>query len=98
MFDGSVVKVGERRWLFPVSTDSLQGLCEIEQTERGWYITLIDKDPDSVRREAESERKERMDLDDEQRRQKLIAEQVIELQDSSNTDTNNPFLFRLKEI
>ena len=52
------------------------GLCEIEQTERGWYITLIDKDPDSVRREMESERKEKMDLDDEQRRQKLIADQV----------------------
>lgn len=52
------------------------GLCEIEQTEKGWYITLIDKDPDSVRREMESEKKEKMDLDDEQRRQKLIAEQV----------------------
>jgi len=52
------------------------GLCEIEQTEKGWYITLIDKDPDAVRREMDSERKERMDLDDEQRRQKLIAEQV----------------------
>jgi DNA/RNA-binding protein KIN17 len=52
------------------------GLCEIEQTEKGWYITLIDKDPDSVRREMDTEKKERMDLDDEQRRQKLIAEQV----------------------
>jgi hypothetical protein len=37
---------------------------------------LIDKDPDVVKREMESERKEKMDLDDEQRRQKLIAEQV----------------------
>jgi hypothetical protein len=55
----------------------LIGLCEIEQTEKGWYITLIDKDPDSVKREIESDRKEKMDLDDEQRRQKLIAEQVI---------------------
>lgn len=52
------------------------GLCEIEETEKGWYITLIDKDPDSVRREMESEKKEKMDLDDEQRRQQLIEEQV----------------------
>jgi DNA/RNA-binding protein KIN17 len=56
------------------------GLCEIEQTEKGWYITLIDKDPDSVRREMDTEKKEKMDLDDEQRRQKLIAEQVCFLQ------------------
>jgi DNA/RNA-binding protein KIN17 len=52
------------------------GLCEIEQTDKGWYITLIDKDADTTRREMDSERKERMDLNDEQRRQKLIAEQV----------------------
>jgi hypothetical protein len=37
---------------------------------------LIDKDPDAVRREMDTERKEKMDLDDEQRRQKLIAQQV----------------------
>jgi hypothetical protein len=39
-------------------------------------VTLIDKDPDAVRREMDSERKQKMDLDDEQQRQKLIAEQV----------------------
>ncbi|CAF3390589.1 unnamed protein product [Rotaria sp. Silwood1] len=65
-----VALAGYVRWL------GSQGLCEIEQTERGWYITLIDKDPDAVRREMETERKEKMDLDDEQRRQKLIAEQI----------------------
>lgn len=53
-----------------------EGICEIEQTEKGWYITLIDKDAETVRREMDSEKKEKMDLDDEQRRQKLIAEQV----------------------
>jgi hypothetical protein len=40
---------------------------------------LIDKDADSVRREVEAERKEKMELSDEQRRQKLIAEQVNQL-------------------
>lgn len=52
------------------------GICEIEQTEKGWYVTLIDKDAESVRREMDSEKKEKMELDDEQRRQQLIAEQV----------------------
>ncbi|UJR35723.1 hypothetical protein I4U23_028473 [Adineta vaga] len=65
-----VALAGYVRWL------GSQGLCEIEQTERGWYVTLIDKDPDSVRREMDTERKQKMDLDDEQRRQKLIAEQI----------------------
>lgn len=39
-------------------------------------MTLIDKDAESVRREMDAEKKEKMDLDDEQQRQKLIAEQV----------------------
>lgn len=65
-----VALAGYVRWL------GSKGLCEIEETEKGWYITLIDKDPDSVRREMESEKKEKMDLDDEQRRQQLIEEQI----------------------
>ncbi|CAF0784503.1 unnamed protein product [Rotaria sordida] len=65
-----VALAGYVRWL------GSQGLCEVEQTEKGWYVTLIDKDPDTVRREMDSERKDKMDLDDEQRRQKLIAEQI----------------------
>lgn len=65
-----VALAGYVRWL------GSQGFCDIEQTERGWYITLIDKDPDTVRREMECERKEKMDVDDEKRRQKLIAEQI----------------------
>ncbi|CAF2108995.1 unnamed protein product [Rotaria magnacalcarata] len=57
---------GYARWL--------GNLCKIEQTERGWYIALIDKDPDAGKREIETERKEKMDMDDEKRRQKLIEE------------------------
>ncbi len=77
MFVGLEVKVHKKKKKVNKSIiEFCLGLCEIEQTEKGWYVTLIDKDPDSVRREMDTERKERMNLDDEQRRQKLIAEQV----------------------
>jgi hypothetical protein len=52
---------------------------------------LIDKDPDAVRREVDTERKEKMDLDDEQRRQKLIAQQVSY---NKNSFLFFPFQFR----
>jgi len=65
-----VALAGYVRWL------GSQGLCEIEQTEKGWYVTLIDKDAEAVKREMDGEKKEKMELDDEQRRQKLIAEQI----------------------
>ncbi len=75
MFVGLEVKVNKKKNNKFINKFCL-GLCEIEQTEKGWYVTLIDKDPDSVRREMDTEKKEKMNLDDEQRRQKLIAEQV----------------------
>lgn len=65
-----VAVAGYVRWL------GSQGLCEIEETEKGWYVTLIDKDAESVQREMDAEKKQRMELDDEQQRQKLIAEQI----------------------
>lgn len=75
------------------------GICEIEQTEKGWYVTLIDKDAESVRREMDSEKKEKMDLDDEQRRQKLIADQVcFSSKKKIIREKNETFLFRSKEI
>ena len=43
-----------------INLSCLIGLCEIEQMGKGWYITLIDKDPDAVRREMKTERKEKM--------------------------------------
>jgi len=80
-----VALAGYVRWL------GSQGLCEIEQTEKGWYVTLIDKDPDSVRREMDTERKEKMNLDDEQRRQQLISEQIKRDQERGIQQTESVF-------
>jgi len=73
-----VAVAGYVRWLGD------QGLCTIDQTEKGWYITLIDKDPETVRRQMETERKEKMTLDDSQRQAKLIAEQIKKDKESSH--------------
>ncbi|CAF1534236.1 unnamed protein product, partial [Didymodactylos carnosus] len=51
-------------------------LAVIENTEKGWYVTWIDKDPETIRRQTEIEKKEKMDLDDEGQRMKLIERQV----------------------
>lgn len=52
------------------------GFCKVDETPKGWYIQYIDRDPETIRRQEELERKKKQDLDDEERSAKFIEEQV----------------------
>lgn len=53
-----------------------QGLCKVDETPKGWYIQYIDRDPETIRRQLELEKKKKQDLDDEEKTAKFIEEQV----------------------
>ncbi|XP_030629358.1 DNA/RNA-binding protein KIN17 [Chanos chanos] len=53
-----------------------EGLCKVDETPKGWYIQYIDRDPETIRRQEELEKKKKQDLDDEERSAKFIEEQV----------------------
>lgn len=48
----------------------------MDETPKGWYIQYIDRDPETIRKQEELERKKKQDLDDEERSAKFIEEQV----------------------
>ena len=52
------------------------GMCEIEESEKGWYITWILKDPEEELREKKAARKEKMAKDDEERIKDYIDAQI----------------------
>lgn len=52
------------------------GFCKVDETPKGWYIQYIDRDPETIRRQEELEKKKKQDLDDEERSAKFIEEQV----------------------
>ncbi|ELU12133.1 hypothetical protein CAPTEDRAFT_224242 [Capitella teleta] len=52
------------------------GRCHIEETEKGWYITYIDKNPETIKRQEAMKNKQKMELDDTDRANKFIEEQV----------------------
>lgn len=52
------------------------GYCKVDETPKGWYIQYIDRDPETIRRQEELEKKKKQDLDDEERSAKFIEEQV----------------------
>lgn len=52
------------------------GFCKVDETPKGWYVQYIDRDPETIRRQEELERKKKQDMDDEERSAKFIEEQV----------------------
>ncbi|KAM9468294.1 DNA/RNA-binding protein KIN17-like [Clarias gariepinus] len=53
-----------------------EGFCKVDETPKGWYVQYIDRDPETIRKQEEQERKKKQDLDDEERSAKFIEEQV----------------------
>uniref|UniRef100_A0A6A7G728 DNA/RNA-binding protein KIN17-like n=2 Tax=Hirondellea gigas TaxID=1518452 RepID=A0A6A7G728_9CRUS len=50
--------------------------CIVDETEKGWYVTYIDKDPETLLRQEKLAKKEKHELDAEERRQAFIDRQV----------------------
>ena len=53
-----------------------EGLCRVEDTEKGLHVSWIDNSPEALRRQDAIRKKERMDKGDEEREQRLIREQI----------------------
>ena len=53
-----------------------EGLCRVEDTDKGLQIAWIDNSPEALRRQDAIRRKERQDKGDEEREQRMIREQI----------------------
>ncbi|KAJ2488296.1 hypothetical protein IWW37_004914 [Coemansia sp. RSA 2050] len=64
-----------------------EGKCRVEDSERGWLIEWIDNSPEALARKAAIMKKERQEMDDEQREQMLLQEQIERAQKSLQAGT-----------
>lgn len=53
-----------------------EGKCIVDETEKGWFISYIDRDPETIAQQEALAKKKRMDKDDEERLQEFINKQV----------------------
>ncbi|KAF9146160.1 hypothetical protein BGX30_003505 [Mortierella sp. GBA39] len=53
-----------------------EGLAIVDETPKGWFLQWIDNSPKTLARQEAIAKKERMELDDEQREQRLIQQQI----------------------
>lgn len=72
-----------------------EGHCKVDETEKGWFIAYIDRDPDTIERQKAAEAKEKMEMDDEERQAKLLERQ-IERERARKADEPEPVFTELK--
>lgn len=65
---------------------SRQGICRVDETDKGLHIAWIDNSPEALRRQEALRKKEQMNKDDEEREQRLIKEQVRRAQETVKVD------------
>ncbi|KAJ8686687.1 hypothetical protein QAD02_022481 [Eretmocerus hayati] len=65
------------------------GKCVVDETEKGWFITYIDRDPETIAAQEKKEKKEKMDKDDQERMMDFIQKQVKK--GRSSEDANEEF-------
>lgn len=52
------------------------GKCVVDETKKGWYVTYIDRDPETLAAQEKKAKKQKMDKDDEERMMEFIEKQV----------------------
>uniref|UniRef100_A0A182UAA4 Kin17_mid domain-containing protein n=1 Tax=Anopheles melas TaxID=34690 RepID=A0A182UAA4_9DIPT len=52
------------------------GHCVADETDKGWFITYIDRDPETLAMQEKMAKKQKMDKDDAERLAEFIEEQV----------------------
>ncbi|KAG5992329.1 hypothetical protein E4U43_003811 [Claviceps pusilla] len=60
-----------------------EGICRVEETDKGIHISWIDNSPEALRRQEALRRKEAQDQGDEQLEQRMIREQIRRAQQAS---------------
>ncbi|KAF8457968.1 domain of Kin17 curved DNA-binding protein-domain-containing protein [Terfezia claveryi] len=53
-----------------------EGICRVEEGEKGFFISWIDNSPEALKRQEAIRKKERQDRGDEEREQRAIQEQI----------------------
>lgn len=64
-----------------LSTDFIKylgrtGQCKVDETPKGWFITFVDREPETLLRENLKNKRQRAELADEERHDKVLAEQI----------------------
>ena len=62
-----------------------QSICVVDETEKGWFIQWIDRNWETIQKQEAVNKKEKMDLDDEERIARFVKKQIERVGAPSST-------------
>lgn len=65
-----------------------EGKCVVDETEKGWFVQYIDRDPETIALQEALAKKEKMDKDDQEKLMDFIEKQIEKGKASSKTETS----------
>lgn len=66
-----------------------EGKCVVDETEKGWFVTYIDRDPETIRLQEAMAKKDKMDKDDNERMMEFLDKQIARGKKLSKNLTDN---------
>lgn len=73
------------------------GQCIVDETEKGWFITYIDRSPETVENEEKKKKKLKMDKNDEEKHMEFIEKQVKLAQEKGTPVTESVYTELVRE-
>lgn len=67
-----------------------EGKCKVDETPKGWFVTFIDREPETLLRENLKNKRDRADLADEERHEKALTEQIERAAKNFNPEQEQP--------
>eukprot|EP00112_Aurelia_sp_Birch-Aquarium-sp1_P001576 Seg1172.1 transcript_id=Seg1172.1/GoldUCD/mRNA.D3Y31 product="DNA/RNA-binding protein KIN17" protein_id=Seg1172.1/GoldUCD/D3Y31 len=68
-----------------------EGHCIVDETPKGWYITYIDRDPETIKKQESLAKKEKMELDDHERMARFLEKQIEKAKETSSDKPENVY-------
>ena len=63
----------------------------MDNTEKGWFVQYIDRDPETIKKQEAIKAKEKMEMDDEERTAKFIQKQIERAKEQEKNPTHSEF-------
>lgn len=67
-----------------------EGKCVVDETEKGWFVQYIDRDPETIALQEAMAKKEKMERDDNEKMMDFIDKQVERGKDIGRTSEHKP--------
>lgn len=67
-----------------------EGFCVVDETEKGWFVQYIDRDPETIALQEKMAKKDKMEKDDNEKMMEFLEKQIERGKEIGNSSEHQP--------